>query len=117
MMPHLPPPGIFIPTRMIFDPQIPSVTLFTWIQLRCLAWDGRVTSPLSMQELTQITGKSQATLYRHISLLRHFSVLSWLSTAQGKIILSFPDVYSDKPKHQSEPPNDPISKCQNTTNS
>jgi len=115
--PLLPPRGIFIPTRMIFNPQLAPVVLVTWIQLRCLAWDGWVTPSLSMQELTRITGKSQATLYGHMSLLRSMSALRWRSTRQGRITISFPDEPSDKPENQPGSPNFPIPKILNSTNS
>ena len=110
----LPPRGIFIPTRMIFNPQLPPAVLSTWIQLRCLAWSGWVTPSLSMQELTKITGKSQATIYGHMSLLRSLSALQWRSTGQGTIIVSFPEEPSDKPIYRSRPPNFQDSKILNS---
>jgi hypothetical protein len=114
--PLLPPRGIFIPTHMIFNPQLPPSVLFTWIQLRCLAWGGWVTPSLSMRELTKIIGKSQATLYRHMSLLRYMDALCWRSTGKGTIKFSFPEEPLGKPKYQSGPPNLPDSKVLNSIN-
>ena len=62
--PLLPPRGVNVPTRMIYDPQLPPALILTWIQLRGLAWGGTVTPPLRMQELAALTGKCQATIYR-----------------------------------------------------
>jgi hypothetical protein len=115
--PMIPTPGIFIPTQMIFHPQLPPAVRVTWIQLRYLVRDGRDTSSLSIRELIKITGKSQATLYRHMSQLRRLSILLWHSTARGSIILFFPDESSEMPESRSEPPDNPNSKCQKTESS
>ena len=87
----LPPRGIFVPTHMIFNHDLPSAVLVTWIQLRCLAWDSWVTPPLSISELAALTGIHPARLHRHVSQLQSISALSWRSAEQGKIILSFPE--------------------------
>lgn len=106
----LPPRGIFIPTRMIFNHLLPPAVLITWIQLRCLAWDGRVTPSLSMQELTILTGKGKSTLYAHMSHLRAVSALRWRSAGQDTIIISFPDEPTKDNVNINEPPNFPDSK-------
>lgn len=98
MMRLLPPSGVFIPTRMIFNPQLPPSVLFTWIQLFCQAWDGRITPPLSIQQLVQITGRNQATLYRHLSRLKSTSALRWCFSSDGRIIFSFYDNLTVKSK-------------------
>lgn len=103
----LPPRGIFIPTRMIFDHKLPPAVLLTWMQLRCLAWDGRVTPSLSMQELTTLTGKSKSTLHAHMSHLRAVSALRWRSDGQGTIIVSFDSEPFSNPAIQSGPTRDP----------
>lgn len=98
MMRLLPPHGVFIPTKMIFYPQLPPSVLFTWIQLFCQAWDGGITPPLSIQQLVQITGRNQATLYRHLSWLKSTSALRWCSSSDGRIIISFHDNLIEKSK-------------------
>ena len=115
--PLLPPRGLFIPTRMIFNPQLAPAVLVTWIQLRCLAWGGWDTPGMSMDELAQITGKSQATLSRHMSMLRRTAALCWRSTRHGTITISFPDEPSGKPENQPGTPYFPNSKILNSTNS
>jgi hypothetical protein len=95
--PLLPPRGVFIPTHMVYNSQLPPALLVTWIQLRGLAWDGWVTPSLSMQELATLTGKRQATLYRHMSQLRHLGALSWHTTESGLIIVSF---FDEPPKER-----------------
>ena len=87
--PLLPPRGVFVPTRMIYHSPLPP--------LRGLAWGGQVTPPHRCQELTALTGKCQATLYQHMSLLRPMPALSWRSTGQGTIIVSFAAMPSDVP--------------------
>jgi hypothetical protein len=63
---------------MIYDSQLPPAVILTWIQLRGLAWGETVTPPLRMQELAALTGKSQATIYSHMSLLRHMLAFPYL---------------------------------------
>lgn len=96
--PLLPPRGIFVPTCMIFNQQLPAAVLVTWIQLRSLAWSGWVTPPLSLPELASLTGIHPARLNRHLSQLHDISALSWSTSGNGKIILSFPE----EPSTQSE---------------
>ena len=110
----LPPRGIFIPTQTIFHLKLPPSVLLTWIQLRSLAWDGCVTPPLRIQELTQITGKNQATLLNILSRLKSISSLDWCSTGNGRIIISFPDELSDKPKRSVDILNLPDFKVDNS---
>ena len=86
----LPERGIFVPTHMIFNTQLPSAVLVTWIQLRCLAWKGWVTPPLSLDELASIVGIHPARLNRHLSQLQDVSALTCRSAGNGKLILSFP---------------------------
>ena len=87
--PLLPPRGVFVPTRMIYHSPLPP--------LRGLAWGGQVTPPLRCQELTALTGKCQAMLHQHMSLLRPMPALSWRSTGQGTIIVSFAAMPFDVP--------------------
>jgi hypothetical protein len=93
----MPPRGIFIPIQMIFNTQLPPAVIFTWIQLRCLAWDGRVTPALNIQQLVLLTGKSQMTIFRHLSRLKSLSALDWCSTGDGGLIISFPAGQPDSP--------------------
>jgi hypothetical protein len=86
----LPPRGIFIPTRMIFHPQLSAAVILTWIQLRCLAWDGGSTPPLSIPELASLLGIHPARFSKHLSTLQDISALSWRTKKNGKVILSFP---------------------------
>ena len=115
--PLLPPRGIFIPTRLIFHPQLPPAVLLTWIQLRCLAWDGWSVPPLTIPELASLLDIHPPRLNRHLSLLRSISALRWRSTWQGTITISFSDEPSDKPENQPGSPNFKNSKVLNSTNS
>ena len=87
----MPPRGIFIPTHMIFNTQLPPAELVTWIQLRCLAWDGWVTPPFSIPELASLIGIHPNRLHKHLSHLQEISALAWRITKAGKLILSFPE--------------------------
>ena len=89
--PLLPPRGVHVPAQMIYHSQLPPAVILTWIQLRGLAWDGKVTPPLRVHELIDLTGKGRTTLYNHLSQLRSKSALSWHNTEQGMMIVSFAD--------------------------
>ena len=108
--PQLPPRGVFVSSRMIYHPQLPPAVILTWIQLRGLAWGGTVTPPLSMQELADLTGKCQATIYSHLELLRQMRRLSWSSAGNASIIVSFAKAPSKKRKAGHSPPPDQYSK-------
>jgi hypothetical protein len=99
--PLLPPRGIFIPTHMIFNTQLPPAVLVTWIQLRSLAWSGWVTPPLSIPELASLISIHPARLYRHLSHLQDISALSCRTTQDGKLILSFPEEPTAKTDNQA----------------
>ena len=86
----LPARGIFVPTQMIFNTQLPSAVLVSWIQLRCLAWRGWNTPPFTLSELASLIGIHPARLNRHLSQLQDLSALSCRSAGNGKLILSFP---------------------------
>jgi hypothetical protein len=90
----LPERGIFVPTQMIFNSQLPSVVLVTWLQLRCLAWRGWDTPPMSIPELASFIGIHPARLNRHLAQLQDNSALACRTTGDGKLILSFPAVKS-----------------------
>jgi len=100
---QLPPRGIFVPTRIIFDTQLPSAVLVTWIQLRCLAWRGCATPPFSIPELASLIGIHPARLQKHLAQLQDDSALACQSAQDGKLILSFPEEPPTKTEQQNEP--------------
>jgi DNA-binding transcriptional ArsR family regulator len=102
--PLLPPNGVFIPTRLIYDLALPSSLLQTWSQLRGLAWGGTVTPDMRLSEIASILKKSPSTLYRHLSSLRNLDVLSWHTTATGSIIVSFDEHKVIQPGYAKKPP-------------
>jgi hypothetical protein len=110
----LPPRGIFIPTHMIFNPQLPPAVLVTWIQLRCLAWRGWDTPPFSISELATLIGIHPNRLHKHLSHLKDISALSWRTAGHGKLILSFPEEPSAKPEKHAVPSNFPDTRIQNS---
>ncbi len=88
--PSLPPRGIFVPTTMIFNSDLPAAVLVSWIQLRCLAWRGWATPPYSIPELAALLGIHPNRLEKHLAHLKDISALSYRHS-QGKLILSFPE--------------------------
>ena len=92
--PLLPPRGIFIPTHMIYNTQLPPAVLVTWIKLRCLAWKGWITPPLNLAELASLIGIHPTRFHKHLSQLLEISALSCRTTQDGKLILSFAEEHS-----------------------
>ncbi len=97
----LPARGIFVPTQMIFNTQLPSAVLVTWIQLRCLAWKGWNTPPFTLSELASLIGIHPSRLNRHLSQLQDLSALTCRRSGNGKMILSFPVEPAVKTENQA----------------
>lgn len=97
----LPPRGIFVPIQMVFNTQLPSVVVITWIQLRSLAWRGWATPPLSLPELASLIGIHPARLQKHLAELQDASALVCRSNRDGKLILSFPEQPGLKTKRET----------------
>jgi len=85
----LPPRGIFVPSRLIYARNLPPAILQTWVQLRGLAWGAYETPSLSFNQLFEITGKSQSSLYGHLTFLRNWGALRWRPSGTGIFIVSF----------------------------
>ena len=100
--PLLPTRGIFTPTRMIFNTQLPASVLVTWIQLRCLAWSGWETPPFSISELASLLGIHPERLTRHLAQLQEISALFCRLAEQEKLILSFPEESTDAQENPME---------------
>jgi hypothetical protein len=112
-MTNLPPipESVSVPNRMLFQCRLPPNVAHTWIQLRCLASAGGITPPLRMADLVSITGKSQASLYTHLSMLKAVGELAWHSSGSGVFIITFPSAsISGEPvtASQSSPSGSPM---------
>ena len=109
------PRGVFVPTHLIFHPELPSAVLVTWIQLRSLAWDSWTTPPMSLPELAAHIGIHHSRLNKHLAQLKDISALSWRNTDYGKIIISFPEEPTAMPENQLEAQNNVGSTIGNTS--
>ncbi len=88
----LPPHGIFVATPIIFTRELPSQVKETFLQLLALAWGSAMheTPALSMPQLAELTGKSQATLYGHMAIIRTFrDALRLRPAGNGLFVLQF----------------------------
>jgi hypothetical protein len=106
--PCLSPRGVFVPTQIIFHPELPSTVLVTWIKLRSLAWKGWVTPPMNLSQLASHLGIHPARLKRHLAMLQELATLSVRDVEQDKISISFPENPSQIPEkpsvdHNSKP--------------
>jgi hypothetical protein len=102
----LPPRGIFVATPIIFSRDLPSQVKETFLQLLALAWGSAMheTPALSMPQLAELTGKSQATLYGHIAIIRTFrDALRLRPAGNGLFVLQFAGwLFSRRPFQDSE---------------
>jgi hypothetical protein len=89
--PLLPPRGLFVTTGLAFDRTLPEKVKMTWIQLRMLGWGSDETPPISMDQISELTGKKQSTIYEHMAVLRDRGALRWRPAQKGTLILSFDD--------------------------
>ena len=88
--PLIPPRGVFAPTSVVYNINIPPVTRDTYAQLLGLAYGDTETPHLSFKQLNEITGKGISTLRGHLTFLRNQGVLRWRTAQDGTIIVSFP---------------------------
>ena len=103
MRPRLPPNGMFIPTNFIFDQTLPDPVKVTYWQLRALGWGQTETVPFSAAEFEKDTGKSRATLYGHLKLLRTRDACSWRTLSDQTMVVSFNLASADQPPEAPEP--------------
>lgn len=107
----LPPRGLFVPAAVIYNPHLPPSIALTWIQLRGLAWGRKETPALSLQQVSNLTGRSQSTIYEHMTALRLRGALRWRTSRDGTIIVSFDDAswLAEPPQDTAAEPVDPPS--------
>ncbi len=70
--------NLLIPQALLFGQEVNAGACHTWLQLAGLADETGCTPPLDLDELSRWTGKSLATLYRHLGLLKQAGVLDWI---------------------------------------
>lgn len=86
--PLLPPRGIFVSTRLLFDRRLSSALKETTLQLMALAWGSSelCTPPVSLAHLAKLTGKGEGTLRRHLLTLEKMEcVVSLQHNEQGML--------------------------------
>ena len=104
--PLIPPRGRYIPTKVLFDPDLSPPLRDTLIQLMALAWatQGHSTPRLSYEILTALTGKSKRTLQGHIADLRDkHTALRLQIAAAGDFIIVFEQRLWDSPRRRRIP--------------
>ena len=87
--PLLPPTYINVPAGIVYDKTIPPAVLSTYIQLRGTAWGTDETPELSVRKLIEITGKSRATIYGHLAILRASGWLLFSSAHHSGLTVRF----------------------------
>lgn len=124
----LPPRGVFVPTKILFDKSFTPTVRDTAAQLLALSWGSKETPPLSFEQLKEITGKSIPTLYGHLRLLRIRGALRWRTGGNSTFIFSLmldsapEETEAANSKNQEMPVNNPLNvndsiNVDNTSNS
>lgn len=96
---NLLPSEVFIPSGMIFDPDLPPTVRMTCIRLYTLSRNPRIIPGLQIGELATLLGKSRRTLLRHLSMLQARSYLECHSDGKGGITLQFKSGEDEIPVH------------------
>jgi hypothetical protein len=99
----LPPDGIWVPRSILYDKTLPAVVRDTWIRLRGLAWGRTETPPLSIDQICQVFGMSQSTLYGHMLILRDRAACSWRAAGNKTLIVSFEDAAGGHSENLEKP--------------
>jgi hypothetical protein len=105
--PLLPPKGVFIGTRVVYDAHLPATVKETLLQLMALTWQSHshCTPPLSYALLTHLTGKSARTLRGHFQMLRSYQAVLRLQPAgTGQFILVLADGLFDNRIEMADAP-------------
>ena len=96
--PLLPPRYISIPVGIMYDNSISPAVRDTYVQLRGLAWgsDDNETPEISVKKLCELTGKSRATIYGHLAILRASGWLLFSSAHHSGLTVRFTDAVHDQ---------------------
>jgi len=89
--PLIPPRGIFVSSKLLFDKTLPPVVRDTAIQIASLAWGAEETPPVSFSQISELTGKSIPVLYNHMGELRRRGALRWRTAESSTIIVTLLD--------------------------
>lgn len=88
-----PPKYVNIPTHILYDRTISKKILFTYIQLRGLAYEtgGKRTPKLAWNELIEFFGESRTTIYNHLSELSKRGWLQFKPSQRRMLEVEFED--------------------------
>jgi len=85
----LPPNGVNVPSEILYDKSLSVGLKTTWGLLRGLAGEDGEMPQMAISTLCEITGKSRATIYRHLAQLGELGLLQWHPQGNGKLVVDF----------------------------
>lgn len=94
----MPPRYVNIPAGLVYDQRLSPAVRDTYIQLRGLAWGRSELFDIGMASLIELTGKSRATIYGHLAILRATGWLLFSSARFGGLTVRFSDAAHDPSK-------------------
>lgn len=92
-----------MPAPLLYDKTLPPVVRDTWARLRGLAWGKDETPPLSLDQICELLGIGQSTLYGHMLILRQRAALQWRAAGNKTLIVSFADCPADLSRNLEKP--------------
>lgn len=85
----MPSEYIMIPRSVVYNQLLPPQVLRTGLMLSCLLEPGDNSLEIEMRQLKAITGRSEASLYNHLALLRMMGFLNWEPDGRRGLRLEF----------------------------
>ena len=85
----LPPDGVKVPNKVLYNKSLSVGLKTTWMQLRGLADEDGEMPMMSISTLCEITGKSRTTTYDHLSQLSELGLLQWQPRGIGRLVVKF----------------------------
>ena len=85
----LPPDGVNVPNKILYNKSLSVGLKTTWMQLRGLADEDGEMPMMSISTLCEITGKSRTTTYDHLSQLSELGLLQWQPRGIGRLVVKF----------------------------
>ena len=92
----IPPKYVNVPSRLVYDKDLPEQVRSTYIQLYGLSWQSYGHLEITWEDLIELTGKSRTILYGHLAVLRSNGWLRFSHSRKRMLIVQF----TDKPEGQ-----------------
>ncbi|MFZ3150233.1 MAG: hypothetical protein WA116_00960 [Anaerolineaceae bacterium] len=87
--PIIPPRYVNIPAGLVYDTSLSPAVRDTYIQLKGLSWGKDKLDEIPIKQIMEVTGKSRATIYGHLAILRASGWLQFSSAHHSGLTCRF----------------------------